>query len=217
VPPQLQNQNTSFITNDISRDSKSAVYDAELKEGILKFKKVSTISNKDITRTHQIHECSRCCIKNIMINMERCRWISNDITKSKELIVVNIPAYELTFFEMETRISIQGCGGESHEQNRNFSANKYIVFRPNVPTVFLSKKKFFPPLKRIHLAEHNMEWKDSFVRQRPGPENSLGLVKFLFPNSNAIYLHDTPSKVYLAGRIALLATVVFVAKPKRLP
>jgi murein L,D-transpeptidase YcbB/YkuD len=39
-------------------------------------------------------------IKNIMINMERCRWISNDITKSKELIVVNIPAYELTFFEM---------------------------------------------------------------------------------------------------------------------
>jgi murein L,D-transpeptidase YcbB/YkuD len=33
-----------------------------------------------------------------MINMERCRWISNDITKSKELIVVNIPAYELTLF-----------------------------------------------------------------------------------------------------------------------
>jgi murein L,D-transpeptidase YcbB/YkuD len=35
-------------------------------------------------------------LKNIMINMERCRWISNDITKSKELMV-NIPAYELTF------------------------------------------------------------------------------------------------------------------------
>jgi murein L,D-transpeptidase YcbB/YkuD len=32
------------------------------------------------------------------------------------------------------------------------------------------------------------------VRQKPGPNNSLGLVKFLFPNSYDIYLHDTPSK-----------------------
>jgi murein L,D-transpeptidase YcbB/YkuD len=32
--------------------------------------------------------------------MERCRWISNDITKSKELIAINIPAYQLTYLEM---------------------------------------------------------------------------------------------------------------------
>ena len=32
------------------------------------------------------------------------------------------------------------------------------------------------------------------IRQKPGPANSLGLVKFLFPNSYNIYLHDTPSK-----------------------
>jgi murein L,D-transpeptidase YcbB/YkuD len=32
------------------------------------------------------------------------------------------------------------------------------------------------------------------VQQKPGPENSLGLVKFLFPNKYAIYLHDTPAK-----------------------
>ena len=32
------------------------------------------------------------------------------------------------------------------------------------------------------------------VRQKPGPNNSLGLIKFLFPNTNNIYLHDTPSK-----------------------
>jgi murein L,D-transpeptidase YcbB/YkuD len=39
-----------------------------------------------------------------------------------------------------------------------------------------------------------MEWHGNYVRQKPGPENSLGLIKFLFPNSNAIYLHDTPAK-----------------------
>jgi L,D-transpeptidase YcbB len=32
------------------------------------------------------------------------------------------------------------------------------------------------------------------VRQKPGPSNALGRVKFLFPNSYNIYLHDTPSK-----------------------
>ena len=39
-----------------------------------------------------------------------------------------------------------------------------------------------------------MEWNGGKVRQKPGPDNSLGLVKFLFPNSYDIYLHDTPSK-----------------------
>jgi murein L,D-transpeptidase YcbB/YkuD len=32
------------------------------------------------------------------------------------------------------------------------------------------------------------------VRQRPGPGNSLGQIKFLFPNKHDVYLHDTPSK-----------------------
>jgi murein L,D-transpeptidase YcbB/YkuD len=39
-----------------------------------------------------------------------------------------------------------------------------------------------------------MEWNNGRVRQKPGPRNSLGLVKFLFPNSYSIYFHDTPSK-----------------------
>src|SRR5690606_25742571 len=39
-----------------------------------------------------------------------------------------------------------------------------------------------------------MEWNGKNVRQKPGGNNSLGLVKFMFPNSNNIYLHDTPAK-----------------------
>jgi murein L,D-transpeptidase YcbB/YkuD len=42
----------------------------------------------------------------------------------------------------------------------------------NVPTSIL-KKEILPAIEKLnYLAEHNMEWKDSFVRQRPGPENS---------------------------------------------
>jgi murein L,D-transpeptidase YcbB/YkuD len=34
------------------------------------------------------------------------------------------------------------------------------------------------------------------IRQEPGPNNALGIVKFIFPNKYAVYLHDTPSKSY---------------------
>ncbi len=45
-----------------------------------------------------------------------------------------------------------------------------------------------------YLQKRNLEWNNGNVRQLPGPDNALGLVKFIFPNSNNIYLHDTPSK-----------------------
>jgi murein L,D-transpeptidase YcbB/YkuD len=32
------------------------------------------------------------------------------------------------------------------------------------------------------------------LRQPPGPDNALGRVKFIFPNTHSIFLHDTPSR-----------------------
>jgi murein L,D-transpeptidase YcbB/YkuD len=214
-----------LITGDIASDSKSAVYDDALATGILKFKKRSGNSlNKTILPEHinymNVSVAQR--IKTIMVNMERCRWISNDITKSKELIVVNIPAYELTFFrdgkpELRSKVVV----GKALHKTVIFSAPmKYIVFRPywNVPTSIL-KKEILPAIEKNpnYLEEHDMEWKDSNVRQKPGPENSLGLVKFLFPNSNAIYLHDTPSKSLFGKEDrAFSHGCIRVAKPKEL-
>jgi murein L,D-transpeptidase YcbB/YkuD len=37
-----------------------------------------------------------------------------------------------------------------------------------------------------------------FIRQKPGPKNALGLVKFIFPNSYNVYMHDTPSTEFFA-------------------
>ena len=41
--------------------------------------------------------------------------------------------------------------------------------------------------------EYYQEGGKTRIRQRPGPKNSLGYVKFLFPNDFNIYLHDTPN------------------------
>ncbi|MFV5693976.1 L,D-transpeptidase family protein [Flavobacterium sp. LB3P122] len=220
-----QIRNRLFITNDLSQDSKSPEYDSELATGILKFKKRSgNTINKTILPEHikymNVSVADR--IKTIMVNMERCRWISNDITKSKELIVVNIPAYELTFFrDGKPALRSKVVVGKAMHKTVIFSAPmKYIVFRPywNVPASIL-KREILPAIEENpnYLEEHDMEWKDNYVRQKPGPENSLGLVKFLFPNSNAIYLHDTPSKSLFGQEDrAFSHGCIRVAKPKEL-
>ncbi len=62
-----------------------------------------------------------------------------------------------------------------------------------------------------------MEWYKGNVRQKPGVENSLGLVKFLFPNNNNIYLHDTPSKqLFNEEKRAFSHGCIRVEKPKEL-
>ena len=62
-----------------------------------------------------------------------------------------------------------------------------------------------------------MEWHGNTVRQKPGPWNSLGKVKFLFPNSHSIYLHDTPSKsLFNEEKRAFSHGCIRVAEPKKL-
>ncbi|HMG96243.1 MAG TPA: L,D-transpeptidase family protein, partial [Gemmatimonadaceae bacterium] len=72
-----------------------------------------------------------------------------------------------------------------------------VVFRPywNV-TPDIAAKEIFPK-GEAYMARENMEtYRENGqlrVRQRPGPKNALGFVKFLFPNDFNIYLHDTPN------------------------
>jgi murein L,D-transpeptidase YcbB/YkuD len=224
-PTIAQIRQRLFITGDISKDSKSTVYDDALADGILKYKMRSgNTPDKIILPAHikdmNVSVAQR--IKTITVNMERCRWISNDITKSKEFIVVNIPAYELTYFnngkpELRSKVVV----GKALNKTVIFSAvMKFIAFSPywNVPTSIL-KKEILPAIEENenYLAEHNMEWNGNDVRQKPGGQNSLGKVKFLFPNSNNIYLHDTPSKsLFNSEDRAFSHGCIRVAKPKDL-
>jgi murein L,D-transpeptidase YcbB/YkuD len=77
-----------------------------------------------------------------------------------------------------------------------------VVFSPywNVPESIV-RKEILPAIKKDggYLSKHNMEIigqrnKLPIIRQKPGNSNALGRVKFLFPNSYSIYLHDTPGK-----------------------
>ncbi len=160
-------------------------------------------------------------IEQIIVNMERLRWIPAD-SISDEFILVNIPDYTLSYYE-DKKIA-WGCNvvvGTPMNKTVIFSGMmQYVVFSPYwyVPPSII-KKEILPGMKRNsnYLANHRMEWNGGNVRQKPGKNNSLGLVKFLFPNANNIYLHDTPSKsLFGEDKRAFSHGCVRVSEPRQL-
>ncbi len=155
----------------------------------------------------------------ILANMERWRWMPTDLGSFN--VVVNIPEYRLFINDggrqaYTTRVVV----GTARNQTPVFSDNiRHIVVNPywNVPNSII-RGEIAPAVMRNpdYLGRQNMEllyggsvvsaasvnWgavaaASSFpfrVRQRPGPGNALGQIKFLFPNKHDVYLHDTPSR-----------------------
>ncbi|RVT79609.1 L,D-transpeptidase [Flavobacterium sufflavum] len=214
-----------FLSEDLKTNSESSIYDKALSKGILNYKVrrgflPSNIITNELIKDLNVPISER--IKTIIINMERCRWVSSDIPKAKELIAINIPSFLLSYFKnQEVVLRSKVVVGKTMNKTVIFSAPmKYIVFSPywNVPTSIL-KNEILPGIAKNpnYLAEHDMEWNENKLRQKPGPKNSLGLIKFLFPNSNNIYLHDTPSKsLFDRETRAFSHGCIRVAKPKEL-
>ena len=136
-------------------------------------------------------------IRKIIINMERARWVPLDL--KSHYLLINIPSFTLYAYDNNNLdFSMNVVVGKNVHKTVLFSGDiKYIVFSPywDVPASIL-KNEILPGIQKDpnYLKRNNMEWVGSRVRQKPGPKNSLGLVKFLFPNSYNIYLHDTPAK-----------------------
>jgi murein L,D-transpeptidase YcbB/YkuD len=159
-------------------------------------------------------------IRQMLINMERIRWVP--AAPETDYILVNIPEYRLHMYEKgQLAFSMNAVVGSQVHSTVIFSGKlNQIVFSPywNVPPSIL-KREILPGIKRNknYLARHNMEWNGGSVRQKPGKSNSLGLVKFLFPNSYNIYLHDTPSKnLFAESQRAFSHGCIRLSEPKKL-
>jgi murein L,D-transpeptidase YcbB/YkuD len=143
--------------------------------------------------------------RQIELALERLRWIPH--LGDERLVAVNIPMFRLSAWDaippsgapsFETGVIV---GRALNTQTPVFVEEmRYIIFRPywNVPPSIL-RHEILPALARNpdYLRRHDMEvvsapGKPLRVRQRPGVKNSLGLVKFVFPNDDNVYLHGTP-------------------------
>jgi murein L,D-transpeptidase YcbB/YkuD len=178
------------------------------------------IVGKETLRSLNISVTER--IRQLQVNLERWRWIPHDL--GERYLLVNIADFTLTVMEQEKPVSdMKVIVGRPFRKTPVFSKKMtFLVFNPywNVPhslavqdilpkikedPEFISKKGFTLFSSWADDAPEvdpaTIDWslldKGNFpyrLRQKPGPNNALGTVKFMFPNKFAVYLHDTPSQ-----------------------
>lgn len=161
-------------------------------------------------------------IDQIIANMERYRWISQNL--GQHYVMVNIADFSMKAYRsgQETyRESV--IVGKTYRKTPVFSSKMtYIVLNPYwvvPPTIlfndilpevqknagylntknikvlqgFGTSSEYIDPLT-IEWSKYSKGYFPFTLRQEPGPTNALGQVKFMFPNTYNVYMHDTPSK-----------------------
>jgi L,D-transpeptidase YcbB len=165
-------------------------------------------------------------VRQMQLTLERWRWLPSSFQQAP--IVVNIPEFVLRTNDKDLNIQVtmKVVVGKALGHSTPVFADtmQYVVFRPywEVPPS-ITKAELIPHIARDpdYLAKKDFEVVGSHehvvatgvvssevvdelkagrlsIRQRPGPKNSLGLVKFVFPNSYNVYLHDTPATEFFA-------------------
>lgn len=212
-----------FLTNDLSNDTANPVFNAALQAAVKKFQHRYGAKEDGIIGQGMLSELNvplENKIQKIIVNMERSRWLPMNV--KGEYLAVNIPEFKLHVYKEDSLLwDMNVVVGKSVHKTVIFSGHlNNVVFSPywNVPPGILNNE-ILPGIRKNknYLAVHHMERYSSGVRQLPGPWNSLGQVKFLFPNSYSIYLHDTPSKnLFNEDKRAFSHGCIRVAEPKKL-
>jgi len=187
-------------TSRASATAPAATYDRSLAGAVAEFQARSGIVVDSVLgggTLEALNMPAQYRLAQIAANMERYRWLPR--TLGSKYIFVNVPAFRLQAYDAgKVALEMKVIVGEEYENRSTpvFSDSmEYVVFRPYwlVPTGIAQKEIF--PKGQGYLAANNMEvytaQGETRVRQRPGEKNALGLIKFMFPNDFAIYLHDT--------------------------
>ncbi|HEY0702246.1 MAG TPA: L,D-transpeptidase family protein [Candidatus Acidoferrales bacterium] len=161
-------------------------------------------------------------VREMQLTLERWRWLPIDLHASP--IVANIPEFRLRAYDENFKIGLtmNVVVGKAYDHDTPvfLDSMQYVVFRPywNVP-YSIARAEFLPRIARDpnYLEVKGFQVVDAkqqvvgsgpvtpevlaqlrsgklFIRQNPGPKNSLGLVKFIFPNSYNVYMHDSPEQ-----------------------
>ena len=203
-------------------DGSTAVFDEGLEKAVKQFQRRRGLKPDGIVGKNTIKSMNMSnqeIIDQIRVNLERVRWVMRE--DLDDFIFVNIPGFRVYYVRNEKiKWSARAQVGKPFRQTPVFKAKMtYLEFNPTwtIPPTILAKD-ILPAVKRDpnYLKKRNIQvidkkgkiinseavnWSkysgNNFpyqLRQKPGPDNALGQVKFMFPNKHAVYLHDTPSK-----------------------
>jgi murein L,D-transpeptidase YcbB/YkuD len=158
-------------------------------------------------------------VDQIRVNLERARWVAQDL--KGDFLLVDIAGFDATLYlGGEPAWHSRAVVGRPYRKTPVFrAAMKYLVLNPTwtVPPTIL-REDVLPQVAKnpAYLAKNHMQVVDDRGRpvdpaaidwsrhpaqpfpyhivQDPGDDNSLGRIKFMFPNGHSVYLHDTPAK-----------------------
>lgn len=166
-------------------------------------------------------------VRQMQLTLERWRWMPDSYQKEPIVVNIpefRLRAYDKDFKIGVTMNVVVGKAYGGHNTPVFTDTMQYVVFRPHweVPPSIIHGE-MIPHIVRDpgYLASKGFEVVDSrqnvvaagevtpevlaqlragklFIRQKPGPKDALGLVKFVFPNSYNVYMHDTPSTEFFA-------------------
>jgi murein L,D-transpeptidase YcbB/YkuD len=204
-------------TTDLSADGvfdaalSSAVKTYQHRHGIAEDGKLTSQTIKSLNVPMDLR------VAQLQDSLERWRWLPEPYLHAR--LMVNLPEFVLRGYDPDHKLDftmrvVVGQVMGQHQTPVFTHMMKYLVFRPywSVP-VDIAKKELVPHIEanRGYLASKNFEVTNNkgvvqteytarqvsqgmvMVREKPGPKNSLGLVKFIFPNQYDIYLHSTPA------------------------
>ena len=220
-------------------------FDAALKDAIVRFQRRHGLDTdgfvgKGTLAAMNVPVSTR--IDQIRANLERARWVSQSLPKT--FVIVDIAGFNARLFrDGEVIWDEPAQVGTPYRKTPVFREDiTYLELNPTwtVPPTILAKD-ILPKVKKdpSYLQKKNMQvltrdgkvvdpdsidWSSIsargfpyILRQTPGPHNALGRVKFMFPNSHMVYLHDTPSKeLFKRSSRAFSSGCIRVRNPYRL-
>jgi murein L,D-transpeptidase YcbB/YkuD len=193
-----------------SLDSNTA-FNEDLKLAIINFQKRMGMEQNGIINNALISRINTSIdyiLKQIEASIKTISELA--IIGESDFIYVNIPAFHLQVFKNNIpQIDMKVIVGKYKNKTPTFNTKlSAVVVCPywNVPKS-IQQKEILPLLKKNpnYLKKHDMEWSYGKIRQRPGPTNSLGRIKFLIPNRYSVFLHDTPVKSLFEKRVRMFS------------
>jgi L,D-transpeptidase YcbB len=215
------------LPQDVVIPDGSKIYDGSLVEAVKHFQARHGLLATGIVDKKTIAELNVPLserVQQLRLALERCRWSPVDFARSS--IVVNVPEFRLYAFDSQGRADLTmrvNVGDEYDFQTPVFQKDMlYLVFRPYwYPPRSILREELLPELEQdTSLEDNDLELVTASgsvlssgnvtpemfqqiragtltVREPPGPDNALGLVKFIFPNQHNVYIHDTPISVHM--------------------
>jgi L,D-transpeptidase YcbB len=197
----------------------------------------ATVGQMNVPLADRVHQ--------LQLTLERWRWIPGQF--SSPPIVVNIPDFRLRALDADNNVAMEMrvvAGKAMATETPVFSRDMtYVVFRPYwVVPPGIMRRSIIPAIQkdRNYIANNRFEVTTPhgkpvtsgtisddmlaqlragklMVRQKPGPNNALGLVKLMFPNEYSVYLHSTPAtELFSRSRRDFSSGCIRVEKPAEL-